>query len=158
MRLSRFSKSWCRHPTETVLHQSLAEVMTQMHLPALACLDKRCFSSNHSRYVFYLPVLRIHDILVWIWTQIRGSMPLTNGSGSGSRRPKNMWIRIQEAQKQVDPDPQHSNKYVQFITQILWLDEGRRRPKKNPTGIKNKPFLFMIITSVSFHAAEEHII
>ncbi len=28
------------------------------------------------------PVLRIHDILVWI--QIRGSMPLTNGSGSGS--------------------------------------------------------------------------
>jgi hypothetical protein len=27
-------------------------------------------------------VLRIHDILVWIW--IRGSMPLTNGSGFGS--------------------------------------------------------------------------
>jgi hypothetical protein len=26
-------------------------------------------------------VLRIHDILVWI--RIRGSMPLTNGSGSG---------------------------------------------------------------------------
>jgi hypothetical protein len=25
-------------------------------------------------------VLRIHDTLVWIW--IRGSMPLTNGSGS----------------------------------------------------------------------------
>jgi hypothetical protein len=27
----------------------------------------------------YLPVLRIHNILVWI--RIRGSMPLTNGSG-----------------------------------------------------------------------------
>jgi hypothetical protein len=27
-------------------------------------------------------VLRIHDILVWI--RIRGSIPLTNGSGSGS--------------------------------------------------------------------------
>ncbi len=27
-----------------------------------------------------IPVLRIHDILVWI--RIRGSMPLTNGSGS----------------------------------------------------------------------------
>jgi hypothetical protein len=26
-------------------------------------------------------MLRIHDILVWI--RIRGSMPLTNGSGSG---------------------------------------------------------------------------
>jgi hypothetical protein len=31
-------------------------------------------------------VLRIHDILGWI--RIRGSMPLTNGSGFGS------WIRI----------------------------------------------------------------
>ncbi len=30
------------------------------------------------------PVLRIHDILVWIRIWIRGSMPLTNGSGSGS--------------------------------------------------------------------------
>jgi hypothetical protein len=30
------------------------------------------------------PVLRIHDILVWIRIRIRGSMPLTNGSGSGS--------------------------------------------------------------------------
>jgi hypothetical protein len=32
-----------------------------------------------------------------------GSIPLTNGSGS--RRPKNTWIRIQEDQKHVDPDP-----------------------------------------------------
>jgi hypothetical protein len=31
------------------------------------------------------PVLRIHDILGWIRIRIRGSMPLTNGSGSGSR-------------------------------------------------------------------------
>jgi hypothetical protein len=28
-------------------------------------------------------VLRIHDILLWIRIRIRGSMPLTNGSGSG---------------------------------------------------------------------------
>jgi hypothetical protein len=34
----------------------------------------------------YETVLRIHDILGWI--RILGSMPLTNGSGSGS------WIRI----------------------------------------------------------------
>ncbi len=33
-------------------------------------------------------VLRIHDTLGWIRIRIRGSMPLTNGSGSGS------WIRI----------------------------------------------------------------
>jgi hypothetical protein len=30
------------------------------------------------------PVFRIHDILVWIRIRIRGSMPLTNGSGSGT--------------------------------------------------------------------------
>jgi len=30
------------------------------------------------------PVLRIHDILGWIRIRIRGSMPLTDGSGSGS--------------------------------------------------------------------------
>jgi hypothetical protein len=31
--------------------------------------------------LWFLAVFRIHDILVWI--RIRGSMPLTNGSGSG---------------------------------------------------------------------------
>ncbi len=36
----------------------------------------------HSSLVLIQPVLRIHDILGWI--RIRGSMPLTSGSGSGS--------------------------------------------------------------------------
>ncbi len=34
--------------------------------------------------LMFLPVLRIHDILGWIRIRIHGSMPLTNGSGSGS--------------------------------------------------------------------------
>jgi hypothetical protein len=37
-------------------------------------------------------VFRIHDILVWIRIRIRGSMPLTNGSGFGSG--SGSWIRI----------------------------------------------------------------
>jgi hypothetical protein len=37
-------------------------------------------------------VLRIHDILGWI--RIRGSMPLTNGSGFGSGFGSGSWIRI----------------------------------------------------------------
>ncbi len=82
------------------------------------------------------PVLRIHDILVWIRIRIRESMPLTNGSGYGSGVPpifvtkqqesrffllflhsdRKIWSRIQEAQKHTDPtdpisdsnpDPQH---------------------------------------------------
>ncbi len=46
--------------------------------------------------IHYLTVLRIHDISVWIRIWIRGSMPLTNGSGSGSADPC-LWI--------MDPDP-----------------------------------------------------
>ncbi len=46
---------------------------------------------SQGRHLHFASVLRIHAILVWIRIRIRGSMPLTNGSGS--RRPKNMWIR-----------------------------------------------------------------
>jgi hypothetical protein len=46
-------------------------------------------------FVYCKPVLGIHDILGWI--RIRGSMPLTNGSGSGFG--SGSWIRI------LDPDP-----------------------------------------------------
>jgi hypothetical protein len=44
------------------------------------------------------PVLRIHDILVWI--RIRGSMPLTNGSGCGSG-PSIFIIDFQDANKKL---------------------------------------------------------
>jgi hypothetical protein len=53
-----------------------------------------CFASPQTKYchdVIFIkrglgsdPVSRIHDILVWFRIRIRGSMPLTNGSGSGS--------------------------------------------------------------------------
>ncbi len=41
--------------------------------------------------------------------RILGSVPLSRGSGCGSQRPKNIriWMRIQEAPKHTDPDPQH---------------------------------------------------
>jgi hypothetical protein len=45
-------------------------------------------------YIYLLlliSVLRIHDILVWI--RIRGSMPLTNGSGSCYLR-KNIFLKF----------------------------------------------------------------
>jgi hypothetical protein len=41
-------------------------------------------------FCLLIPVSRIHDILGWIRIRIRGSMPLTNGSGFGS----GSWIRI----------------------------------------------------------------
>jgi hypothetical protein len=42
----------------------------------------------------FYEVLRIHDILVWIWIRIRGSILLTNRSGS---RPPIFFIDLQEA-------------------------------------------------------------
>jgi hypothetical protein len=39
------------------------------------------FSSEVFFAYYFLTVFRIHDILVWIRIRIRGSMPLTNGSG-----------------------------------------------------------------------------
>jgi hypothetical protein len=42
-------------------------------------------SMNHFFKKFnFLPVFRIHAILVWIRIRIRGSMPLTDGSGFGA--------------------------------------------------------------------------
>ncbi len=43
-----------------------------------------CFIIVIQHSVLWIPVLRIHDILGWIRIRIRGCMPLTNGSGSGS--------------------------------------------------------------------------
>jgi hypothetical protein len=37
---------------------------------------------DNPQVAWYKTVLRIHDILMWIWIRIRGSMPLTSGSGS----------------------------------------------------------------------------
>jgi hypothetical protein len=46
--------------------------------------DKVCSSGFFFGFSFYfLPVFRIHDILVWIQIRIPRSMPLTNGSRSG---------------------------------------------------------------------------
>ena len=44
------------------------------------CLVEKFRSGSLTRMFCVSPVFRIHDILVWI--RIRGSMPLTNGSGS----------------------------------------------------------------------------
>ncbi len=49
-----------------------------------------------------LPVLRIHDILVWIRIRTRGSIPLTNGSGPDSDLdPAIFVIDLQEPNKKL---------------------------------------------------------
>jgi hypothetical protein len=62
-----------------------------IYLPRREFLGFFQFQEYFKVHPDFKSVLRIHDILGWI--RIRGSMPLTNGSGSGS------WVRI------LDPDP-----------------------------------------------------
>ncbi len=55
--------------------------------PGSGHLHQQQAGEDHGSVLFSIalkPVLRIHDILVWIRIRIRGSMPLTNGSGCGS--------------------------------------------------------------------------
>jgi hypothetical protein len=47
-------------------------------------------------------VFRIHDILGWIRIRIRGSMPLTNGSGSPDPDPAIFVIDLQDASKKLN--------------------------------------------------------
>jgi len=58
-------------------------------------------------FVYCKPVLGIHDILGWI--RIRGSMPLTNGSGSGS-----CYFRLLPSRCQ-----QKTNFFTQFFCLLL---------------------------------------
>jgi hypothetical protein len=50
-----------------------SNILIKPHLPT---------SYSRNKVMFTEPVLRIHDILVWIRIRIRESMPHTNGSGS----------------------------------------------------------------------------
>ncbi len=63
------------------------------------------FEESECPLRMFKAVLRIHDIFGWIRIRIRGSMPLTNGSGfrSGSWRPK----KHVDPDPDSDPDPQH---------------------------------------------------
>ncbi len=101
-----------------------------------SCTDNYVLRGRHLKNVskdkaHLSQCLRIHDTLVWI--RIRGSMPmtngsgrgsgsipLTNGSGSGSRRPKNMrirWIRIGSGL-----DPQHWFEHNHFMAKMEGTD------------------------------------
>jgi hypothetical protein len=59
--------------------------------PAWARVNYTALLTNNIRYINHATalslVLRIHDILVWIRIWIRGSMPLTNGSRVGIKKP-----------------------------------------------------------------------
>jgi hypothetical protein len=59
--------------------------------------------------VSYCTVFRIHDILVWIRILIRGSMPLTNGSGSISDPDAAIFVI----------DLQDSNKKLTFCSKVF---------------------------------------
>ncbi len=60
-------------------------------------------------------MLRIHDLLGWIRIRIRGSMPLTNGSGSGS------WNRILLFSSLTLKMPEKKKKFNTFFSAYYFL-------------------------------------
>ncbi len=90
MTLSLYNKTWIgEYLVELVpLLQDKPDegggpVNTRVRRHLLLALSRLLLSHNKQLVipVPYNAVFRIHDFLVWI--RIRGSMPLTNGSGSG---------------------------------------------------------------------------
>jgi len=71
------SRIWTHHN----LHVS-GSFYTVLKQKSKTALGFYCFVTFYDFLSLKNAVLRIHDILGWI--RIRGSMPLTNGSGSGS--------------------------------------------------------------------------
>jgi hypothetical protein len=90
------------------------------------------------------PVFQIHDILVWIWIRIRGSMPLTNGSGSSYFR---HWLSRRQ---------QKNNFQKKFLCLLLcegtftlfFKDEKSKRSHKT-VGIKVFSYYFCLMTEGS---------
>ncbi len=71
--------SWTRGKGRgATVHKAGSKILTWL----TDCISSLWTLINTCREV-PLPVLRIHDILGWIRIWIRGSMPLTNESGSG---------------------------------------------------------------------------
>ncbi len=96
------------------------------------------------------PVLRIHDILVWIrirmriWMRIRGSMPLTNGSGCGSGS-----FYFHNWPSRCQPKSNFFNKVFPNITfrRYFYIIFQRWKVKKKSQNSRNQgfPYYFCLI-------------
>ncbi len=102
-----------------------------------------------SNLTYLQAVFRIRDILLWIRIRIRGSMPLTNGSGS--------WIRILLLSSLTFKMPTKnyfSKKAFQLITfwegtfTSFFKDEKSKRSHKT-VGIKGFSCYFCLLTEGS---------
>ncbi len=64
--------------------QSAVQKYYHVHFVVPVHREQNLHMDPKLKTLMYRPVLRIHDILGWIRIRIRGSKPLTNGSGFGS--------------------------------------------------------------------------
>jgi hypothetical protein len=78
------------HTLLDLIHSRLDHIHSRLDLIHSWLIHCMQFLNYFLKSHLFLPVLRIHDILGWI--RILGSMPLTNGSGSGLG--SGSWIRI----------------------------------------------------------------
>jgi len=69
--------------------------------------------------IVFLAVLRIRDILVQMRIRILRSVPLTNGYGCGTRRAKNIRMRIRNF-----VHLHHSSKIKSMVSSNFWSSGG----------------------------------
>jgi hypothetical protein len=84
---------------------------------------------------WFHPVLRIHAILVWIRIRIRGSIPLTNGSGSFF-----FIIDLQDANKKL-PVVKKSFSAHYFLKVLLHHFSKKSKSKRSHKTVEIKVFL-----------------
>ncbi len=101
----------------------------------------------------YKAVFRIYDILVWI--RIRGSMPLTNGSGFGSSY---FFIDLQDANKKLILK---SFSAYYFLKVHLHHFSKRKKSKRSHKTVENKVFVFLTILiddrTIQIREAQKHV-
>ncbi len=88
--------------------------------------------NQHTKH--FHTVLRIHDILVWI--RIRGSMHLTNGSGSGQSFSAYYFLKIllHHFSKVKSQKEDKTVEIMVLLTILLWLMD----PDPDPEGQKTR--------------------
>jgi hypothetical protein len=93
-----------------------------------------------NRHSFSEPVFRIHDILGWIRIRIRGSMPLTNGSGSGlDPDPAIFIIDLQDASKKLIFNTFFSSYY---FLKVHLHHFSKIKSQKEPQNSRNQGFSY----------------
>ncbi len=106
-------------------------------------MQKVYFSRLKRVYVGLITVLRIHDILGWIRIRIRGSMPLTNGSGSGS-----CYFRHWPSRCQQKTNFFNTISSTYYFLKLHWHNFSKIKSQKESQNSRNQGFSYYFCMTI----------